>query len=409
MATEFYYNKCRYTCCIINNPSSQELRIRNERGEVLAVEKGKKIGLQGKKRNNSKQVNVSQPYLYNLIKAAINALELADKERMLLEQEAIIERQNEQVKLLKQELEIFHHNKILSLEQEDKLLHLQNQLKEHEVLVEKQKKKILKLEDAQSQFSQTISLESAEKQVKSRLGISAWNCLHPASQRDLRNAYRYYKMIKTEDTTSADYSDAGHPLGLVAEREIVNPFFKKFYQFLLTKNNFANFIEKAPILLGSINLVADGEYTLGDLRILLSQQWQTFTKFSLQQEKMPNTNLYYTVERSDKISQAERLLVQQFLQQWKHPLSLWLAQSFVAASAIDQIRRLRNIAAHSHSMHLWQFTELWFLLVGGKTRKGVLQEIYHNSATENVCRIVREKSVTFNYCPARSDIYSNCI
>lgn len=406
MAAEFYYNKCRYTCCIVNTASSQELRIRNERGEVLAVEKGKTIGLQGKRRENSKRVNVSQPYLYNLIKAAMNALEIADKSRMLMEQEAVIEKQNEQVELLKQELEIFQRNKILSLEQEDKLLHLQNQLKEHEFLVEKQKKKILKLEDAQSQFPQTISLENAEKQVKSKLGLLAWNCLHPASQRDLRNAYRYYKMIKTEEfTTSADYSDAGHPLGLVAEREIVNPFFKQLYQFLLTKNTSVSLFEKTPILLGSINLIVDGEYTLGDLRILLSQQWQTFTKFSLQQETMPKTNLYYTVERSDKISQADRLLVQQFLQQWKHPLSFWLAQSYAAASTIDQIRKLRNIAAHSNSMHLWQFTELWFLLVGSKTRKGVLQEIHHNSSlTENVCHAVKEKAVTFNYFPTYSSI-----
>lgn len=404
MATEFYYNKCRYTCCVVNSATSQELRIRNERGAVLAVEKGKKIGLQGKRRETSKQVDVSQPYLYNLIKAAMNALEIADKKRMLLEQETVIERQNEQIELLKQELEIFYQNKILSLEQEDKLSHLQERLKEHESLVKKQKQKILKLEDAQSQFPQTISLEHAEKQVKLKLGSLVWNCLNSASQRDLRNAYRYYKMIKTEEfTTSADYSNAGHPLGLVAEREIVNPFFKQLYQFLLTKNNSVNCLERTPIVLGNTNLVADGEYTLGDLRILLSHQWQTFTKFSLQQEKMPNTNLYYTVERSDKISQADRLLVQQFLQQWKHPLSLWLAQGYAAASTIDQIRKLRNIAAHPNSMHLWQFTELWYLLVGSKTRKGVLQEIHNNTAlSENVSHIVKEKAVTFNYFPAYS-------
>ncbi len=49
MKTEFYYNKRKYACCIVKTNSLTELRIRNEEGEVLAVEQGKKIGLQGKK------------------------------------------------------------------------------------------------------------------------------------------------------------------------------------------------------------------------------------------------------------------------------------------------------------------------------------------------------------------------
>ena len=50
MKTEFYYNKRKYTCCIVKTNSLKELRIRNESGEVLAVEQGKKKGLQGKSR-----------------------------------------------------------------------------------------------------------------------------------------------------------------------------------------------------------------------------------------------------------------------------------------------------------------------------------------------------------------------
>lgn len=71
---EFYYNKRKYDCCIYKTDSLQELRIRNEQGEVLAIEQGKKIGLQGKRREKSKLVDVSQPYFYNLIKAALSAL-----------------------------------------------------------------------------------------------------------------------------------------------------------------------------------------------------------------------------------------------------------------------------------------------------------------------------------------------
>ena len=65
MKTEFYYNKRKYTCCIVKTNSLKELRIRNESGEVLAVEQGKKKGLQGKSRGISKEVDLAQlPFVF---------------------------------------------------------------------------------------------------------------------------------------------------------------------------------------------------------------------------------------------------------------------------------------------------------------------------------------------------------
>lgn len=64
--------------------------------------------------------------------------------------------------------------------------------------------------------------------------------MHPASQRDLCNAYRCYQMIKSDDfaNQAINYSTAGHPLGLVAEREIVALFLANyiiFYQLRIIK------------------------------------------------------------------------------------------------------------------------------------------------------------------------------
>lgn len=73
---EFYYSSRPYTCSISDAGDVQELRIRNSRGEVLAIQQGQKIGLLGKSRQDAKQVNVSEPRFYDLIKAAISALEL---------------------------------------------------------------------------------------------------------------------------------------------------------------------------------------------------------------------------------------------------------------------------------------------------------------------------------------------
>ncbi|MDJ0556640.1 MAG: single-stranded-DNA-specific exonuclease RecJ [Microcoleaceae cyanobacterium MO_207.B10] len=73
---EFSYSNRPYTCSISQMGEVPELRIRNSRGEVLAIKQGERIGLLGKSRQNAKQVNVSEPQFFNLIKAAMSALEI---------------------------------------------------------------------------------------------------------------------------------------------------------------------------------------------------------------------------------------------------------------------------------------------------------------------------------------------
>ncbi|NEQ75166.1 MAG: single-stranded-DNA-specific exonuclease RecJ [Okeania sp. SIO2C9] len=73
---EFYYNNRPYTCSLYQMGDVKELRIRNSRGEVLAIQQGQKIGLLGKTRNNAKQVNVTDARFFNLVKAAMSALKL---------------------------------------------------------------------------------------------------------------------------------------------------------------------------------------------------------------------------------------------------------------------------------------------------------------------------------------------
>jgi len=53
----------------------KELRIRNDKGNVLAVSQGDRIGLLGKSRNEAKEVNVTQAPYFQLIKAALRAIE----------------------------------------------------------------------------------------------------------------------------------------------------------------------------------------------------------------------------------------------------------------------------------------------------------------------------------------------
>ncbi|HEY9667203.1 MAG TPA: single-stranded-DNA-specific exonuclease RecJ [Coleofasciculaceae cyanobacterium] len=77
---EFDYNKRRYICSLVEmcdgTSTRNELRIRNPEGKVLAVQKGQRIGLLGVKREDAKEVDITQPHYYQLIKAATRALEL---------------------------------------------------------------------------------------------------------------------------------------------------------------------------------------------------------------------------------------------------------------------------------------------------------------------------------------------
>ena len=68
----FTQNGRIYVC----SRTSKELRIRNDRGDVLAVSQGSRTGLLGKSRDEAKEVNVTKAPYFQLIKAALRAIEL---------------------------------------------------------------------------------------------------------------------------------------------------------------------------------------------------------------------------------------------------------------------------------------------------------------------------------------------
>lgn len=76
---EFYYSDRQYTCTLSQIDRTKELRIKNTQGEVLAIKQGERTGLLGRRREDARVVDVSQPFFYNLIKAALSALDIAEK------------------------------------------------------------------------------------------------------------------------------------------------------------------------------------------------------------------------------------------------------------------------------------------------------------------------------------------
>ncbi len=113
MKAEFYYDRYRYTCSLVQVDFKQELKIKNYQGFVLAVKQGEKIGILGKTRQNAKKVDVSKSHFYNVIKAAMNALELEarnelilDRERTIAEAEEKIQQQDREIRVLNEQLRI---------------------------------------------------------------------------------------------------------------------------------------------------------------------------------------------------------------------------------------------------------------------------------------------------------------
>lgn len=74
LRAEFVYEERLYTCRLVDCESSKQLRIRNSQGKVLVVQQGQRSGVLTRTPNETVEVDVCQPYYYNLIKSALSAL-----------------------------------------------------------------------------------------------------------------------------------------------------------------------------------------------------------------------------------------------------------------------------------------------------------------------------------------------
>ncbi|MCS6815347.1 MAG: single-stranded-DNA-specific exonuclease RecJ, partial [Cyanobacteria bacterium] len=138
-------------------------------------------------------------------------------------------------------------------------------------------------------------------------------------------------------------------------------------------------LEQGTSEVGGILLSPSKKYTLGMVPPLLASQWYSLRDQALKQGMLlSEADLYCTVSYNDhRVSPSDRQLVRQFLKRWKHPLANWFSKGDVAAaSTIDQINKLRNMAAHAENfLYDWQFELLRQLVVGDATKAGILQAL----------------------------------
>jgi single-stranded-DNA-specific exonuclease len=328
---EFYYDSLPYLCSISQVGASKELRIRNPEGQVLAIQPQQRRGLLGTSRNDAQEVDISQPYYFNLIQAALTALELIEQGQRIQEKEWLIAEKDQKIAQLSEQLN-----------QQMRSPHPAAELPTTELPIAP-----VNLPEASLEL-QTPDPLPPEKILDS----SPWLCLSPQSQKDLIAACKL-----ANATELPDYVAAAALLCNAVERDVVQALFKKLYQFLK---------DQGISQLGGIPIKARKKYTLEVLPPLLSAEWRSLHLDKLAQPELP-TDLYSTVTVK-AMSDGDRQLLQNFLTQWDYPIAPWLLhQPAEAAARIDQIYKLR-MAATVGAIGAWQF-ELLRSLVTGESLK----------------------------------------
>lgn len=140
MKAEFYFDNRRYTCSLVQVDFVKELKIKNHQGFVLAVKQGQKIGLLGKTRQDAKKIDVSKPHFYNLIKAAMSALELESKNELILDRnrtlanaENMIQQQGREIRVLNEQIRTLTDRleELLALKQQLPMQLIENEIIEN--------------------------------------------------------------------------------------------------------------------------------------------------------------------------------------------------------------------------------------------------------------------------------------
>jgi single-stranded-DNA-specific exonuclease RecJ len=337
----FYYNKRQYVGSVHAIAQTQELRIRNSGGQILAVQPQQRQGFLGRRRQDAETVDVSQPKYFNLIQAALRALELAQQQQIVQQQQQHLAEKDQQIAILTQQVERLNQQLIGQA-------YPQNlPTPESSIAPLLTEKPPLKAEDL-------------KRQLQAQLGETVWHSLSASSQRDLTAAYKSWAAIRAETFTAAivDYSEAGLKLALPIDREIVQPFFKQLYLFLPASDR----------QIAGIALKARKKYAPSLLPPLLATEWQGLRLEALESsEPLPDC---CCILDTDSVSPRDRSLIQACLQQWQHPLARLLEDGRVA-SAIAQIAQLQEIAAQPEQfLHQWQFERLQTLIMGSSAING---------------------------------------
>ena len=369
---EFYHSKRRYRGTLERTEHERLLTIENGEGHLLVVQMQQRQGFLYLPEEPAQVIDIAELRYFNLIRAGLNALDVKQKTQLLIKQEELLAEKDRQISTMKEQIELLEEKITqLSSEQQQQFAALKSEVQVQESTILGQEAHIEQLQVHVSSMPMPNAAD-IKQQVRSAVGDSVWFCLQAASQKDLLAAYKNDQMIHTStpDANIADYSEAGIRLSAAIEREVLTPFFQSLYPFLLGQS---------LSQIGGVTLSPASQYTLNMLPPLLAKQWRAVQPGQLSQRNRPDGGVKMVkVESSVKVSEGDRALLAQFFEQWEHPMAECLRdKGRQAASSLDQINKLRNIAAHGDSfLYRWQYELLHQLIAGNKGKGGLLRELF---------------------------------
>ncbi|WP_088894120.1 single-stranded-DNA-specific exonuclease RecJ [Leptolyngbya ohadii] len=310
----FVYNHRHYLCRIKSSAIGREsigreLRIRNAEGQILTLYPDQQQGWMGEDRATGQAIDLSQAFYFNLMQAALSALEIAEKDQLIQEKDREIAALTQQVESLKQKLKQFSLAATAPISPS----------------VSSSSRPPALIPDGKIAALATVLSAKAQREIIA---------IDPAEfeESDLFDA-------------DADFSEAGLRLCEVIEREIVQPIFDRLQQSGL--------------------IIALPDYpALYHLPPLLANEWSALREELLLSPDCPQQHEYDDVI-SDAVSEADREQICACLSNWQTPIALWLLHP-QAASVLSQIDQLQAIAADEEScLYGWQFDLLRSFVLGG--------------------------------------------
>ena len=387
---EFYYSKRRYKGTLEKAVGERQLTIENTGGHLLVVQMSQRQGFLYLPDVPAQAVDIADLRYFNLIRAGLGALEVKQKTQLLMKQTELLSEKDRQIATMRAQIELLEEKITqLSDEQQQQFAVLASQVQAQKTSISGQEAQI---EHLQVQVGSVLLPKAADvkQQVRDVVGDSVWFCLQTASQKDLQAAYKNDQMIRTgsPDANIADYSEAGIRLSGAVEREVLTPFFQALSAFLQDRQ----LKEIGGITLGlapeddSDQYDASyapssnpSQYSLGMMPPLLAEQWLSVQSGQLSQRDRPDGGVKMVkVKGAQALSKRDRTLLNQFFDQWEHPMADCLSQKGgQAASSLDQISKLRTIAIHPESfLYRWQYELLHQLIAGNQAKGGLLRELF---------------------------------
>jgi single-stranded-DNA-specific exonuclease RecJ len=390
LATDFTYSNRRYSASTLTLSGTTTLTISNPEGQRLVVNRGDQQGWLYLPGEAAKPVDLSEPHYGNLVRAGAAALELQQMAQRLAAAEAQLA---EQAALLAEKDALL---RVLQTEKEARLAAPppsatagkewppKEPMAHSPVRAEAPPAQSPAVNPPPASGPPSVAakaeeagvpkatltkadLDQAKQQVRQAVSDKVWFCLSPASQTDLALAVAHL-------TSASDPAVAVAGLATVLERELLQPLIQ----------DFAHYGDQT----GDTDLVALAKdltqaTSLATLPPLLSETWKALSPRSLTAAKKPTRGLYQTIraettESPFPIDDTHRVMLDEFLQGWEHPIARWLiGAGESAASELAQVAQLQHQGADiDGAIPLWQGQLVQQLVLGQRQKRGILQKIF---------------------------------